>query len=82
MKKSEPSNTIGGNVTYCSHYGKLEKEKATQSCILAWKIPWTEEPGRLQFMGAQRVRYDLLTKQQLWKIGQRFLKKTKTRPTI
>ena len=34
----------------------LEKETATHSTILAWKIPWTEEPGRLQFMGSQRVR--------------------------
>ena len=34
----------------------LEKEMATQSSILAWRIPWTEEPGRLQFMGSQRVR--------------------------
>ena len=31
---------------------------ATHSSILAWKIPWTEEPGRLQSMGSQRVRYD------------------------
>ena len=36
----------------------LEKEMATHSGILAWKIPWTEEPGRLQPMGSQRVRYD------------------------
>ena len=36
----------------------LEKEMATQSSILAWKIPWTEEPGRLQFMGSQRVGHD------------------------
>ena len=33
----------------------LEKEMATLSSILAWKIPWTEEPGRLQSMGLQRV---------------------------
>ena len=33
----------------------LEKEMATHSSILAWKIPWTEEPGRLQSMGLQRV---------------------------
>ena len=33
-------------------------------CILAWEIPWTEEPGRLQSVGLQRVRYDLVTKQQ------------------
>ena len=31
----------------------LEKEMATRFSILAWKIPWTEEPGRLQFMGSQ-----------------------------
>ena len=36
----------------------LEKEMATQSSILAWIIPWTEEPGRLQSMGSQRVRHD------------------------
>ena len=33
--------------------GPLEKEMATHSSILAWKIPWTEEPGRLQSMGSQ-----------------------------
>ena len=36
----------------------LEKEMATHSSILAWKIPWTEEPGGLQFMGSQRVGDD------------------------
>ena len=36
----------------------LEKEIATHSSILAWKIPWTEEPGRLQFMGSQRVGHN------------------------
>ena len=36
----------------------LEKEMATHSSILAWRIPWTEEPGRLQFMGSQRVGHD------------------------
>ena len=36
----------------------LEKEIATHSSTLAWKIPWTEEPGRLQPMGSQRVRHD------------------------
>ena len=36
----------------------LEKELATHSSILAWKILWTEEPGRLQSMGPLRVRYD------------------------
>ena len=36
----------------------LEKDMATHSSILAWKIPWTGEPGRLQSMGSQRVRHD------------------------
>ena len=36
----------------------LEKEMATHSSIVAWKIPWTEESGRLQSMGAQRVGHD------------------------
>ena len=36
----------------------LEKEMATHSSILAWKIPWTEEPDGLQSMGSQRVRHD------------------------
>ena len=36
----------------------LEKEMATHSTILAWRIPWTEEPGGLQSMGSQRVRHD------------------------
>ena len=36
----------------------LEKEMATHSRTLAWKIPWTEEPGSLQSMGSQRVRHD------------------------
>ena len=36
----------------------LEKEMATHSSTLAWKIPWMEEPGRLQSMGSQRVRHD------------------------
>ena len=36
----------------------LEKEMATHSSILAWKISWTEEPGRLQSMGSQRVRHN------------------------
>ena len=36
----------------------LEKEMATHSSILAWKIPWMEEPGELQSMGLQRVGHD------------------------
>ena len=36
----------------------LEKEMATHSSTLAWKIPWTKEPGRLESMGSQRVGHD------------------------
>ena len=36
----------------------LEKEMAIHSSTLAWKIPWSEEPDRLQSMGSQRVRHD------------------------
>ena len=36
----------------------LEEDMATHSSILAWRIPWTEETGRLQSIGSQRVRHD------------------------
>ena len=39
----------------------LEKEMAIHSSILAWEIPWTEEPGGLQSIGLQRARHDLAT---------------------
>ena len=39
----------------------LEEGKAVHSSILAWRIPWTEKPGRLQFMGSQRVRHNCVT---------------------
>ena len=42
----------------------LEKGMATHSSILAWEIPWTEEPGGPQSMGSQRVGHYLVTKQQ------------------
>ena len=41
----------------------LEKEMVTHSSILAWRIPWTEKPGRLQPMGSQRLRRNLMTEQ-------------------
>ena len=40
----------------------LEEGMALHSSILAWRIPWTREPGGLQFMGLQRVEHDLVTK--------------------
>ena len=45
-------------VQFLGREDPLEKEVATHSSIPAWKIPWTEEPGRLQSMGLQRVGYD------------------------
>ena len=50
----DPVQSLGGE-------GPLEKGMATHSCILAWKVPWTGEPGGLQSMGSQRVRQDLAT---------------------
>ena len=44
----------------------LQRRIATHSSILAWRIPWTEEPGCLQSMGLQRVRHNWVTKQQQW----------------
>ena len=44
------------NFTFIFHFYALEKEIETHSGILAWKIPWMEEPVRLQSMGLQRVR--------------------------
>ena len=42
----------------------LENRMATHSNILAWRIPWTDEPGGLESMGSQRVRHHFVTKQQ------------------
>ena len=46
----------------------LEEGMATHSSVLAWRIPWTEEPGGPQSMGSQKSRQDLVTKQQhIWR---------------
>ena len=50
----DPGSILGGEDV-------LEKEMASHSSILAWKIPWMEEPGRLQSMGSQRVGHDWAT---------------------
>ena len=44
----------------------LEKEMATHSHVLSWEIPWTEESGGLESMGLQRIRHNLVSKQQQW----------------
>ena len=49
---------FGGNCFYKHVYHDVEKEMATHSSILAWRIPGTEEPGGLPFMGSHRVRHD------------------------
>ena len=45
--------------TFTFHFPAMEKEMATHSSVLAWRIPGTGEPGRLPSMGSQRVRHDL-----------------------
>ena len=45
-------------VRFLGQEDPLDKEMAIHSSTLAWKIPWTEEPDRLQSMGSQRVRHD------------------------
>ena len=54
--KKLPANA--GEVRSLGREDHLEEGKATHSSILAWRIPWREEPGGLQSMGSQRVRYD------------------------
>ena len=48
----------------------LEKEMVTHSSILAWEIPWTEEPGGLLSVGSHKVRKNLATKQQFYQRGK------------
>ena len=60
MVKNPPANA--GNVRHAVQSlgleDPLEEGMATHSSILAWRIPWTEEPGRLQSIGSQRVGHD------------------------
>ena len=58
-------NTVLQLDRFCKEQGKwveaayvLEKEMATHSSVLAWRIPWTEKPGRLQSMGSHKVGHD------------------------
>ena len=52
------SQTRLRDFTLTFHFHALEKEMATHSSVLAWRIPWTEEPGGLLSMGSHRVRHD------------------------
>ena len=51
------SRTRLSDFTFAFHFHALEKEMATHSSALAWRIPWTEEPGGLPSMGSHRVRH-------------------------
>ena len=55
---------LWATIIMCRTY--KEKEMATHSSTLAWKIPWTEGPGRLQFMGSLRVQHDWATSLSLF----------------
>ena len=52
------SRTRWSNFTFAFHFHALEKEIATHSSVLAWRIPGTGEPGGLPSMGLHRIRYD------------------------
>ena len=56
----------------------LEEDMATHSSILAWRIPWTEEPGRLQSIGSQTVGHNKEARTEPW-MGSLTRKKNKTK---
>ena len=60
------SQTWLSDFTFTFHFHALEKEMAPHSSTLAWKIPWTEEPGRVQSMGSRRVGHDWATSLSLF----------------
>ena len=60
--KNPPANAEASSIPESGR--PLEKEMTTHSSILAWEIPWTEEPGSSQSIKSQRVGHDLVTKQQ------------------
>ena len=61
MVKNPPTNA-GAWVQFLDQEDSLEEDRATHSSILDWTVPLTQEPGRLQSMGSQRVRHNLATK--------------------
>ena len=60
MVKNLPA-TQETQVQFLVQEDPLEKEMATYSSVLAWRIPWTEEPGRLQSKGSQKLRHNRVT---------------------
>ena len=67
-KKKNPPANAEMQVPSMGQEDPLEEEIPTHSSILAWRIPWTEETGRLQSMWSQRVGHDLATKRQQWEL--------------
>ena len=67
--KDPPANA-GDGVWSMGREDTLEEEMATHSSILAWKIPWTDEPGRLHSKGSQRVGHDWATEHTQWENKQ------------
>ena len=71
------------DITFSFHFHALEKEMATHSSVLAWRIPGTGEPGGLPSMGSHRVGHDwsnLAAAECPWKLWKGKKKKTKTKP--
>ena len=66
----EPACNVGDPGSILGREGPLEKGKATHSNILAWRIPWTEKPSRLQSKRLQRVRHDLVTNMVFTHLGE------------
>ena len=66
MVRNLPANAgnVRDTVRSLCQKDPLEKEVATHCSILAWEIPWTEKPGRVQSLGLQRVRHNSAIKQQ------------------
>ena len=58
LRVRSKSQTQLSDFTFTFHFHALEKEMATHSSVLAWRIPWMEEPGGLQSMGSHRVGHD------------------------
>ena len=56
--QSMGSLRVGHDVTFAFHFHVMEKEMATHSSVLAWRIPGTGQPGGLPSMGSHRVRHD------------------------
>ena len=60
----------------------LEEEMATHPNILAWKILWTDKPGRLQSLGSQRIRHDLAHKAEWWRQRDQTMQRESNREAV